>query len=278
MTKFDREDKITMTVFAVVLLVGVGLFWSAATQARSSVTASYNMVADGGCDKVMHAVSLDIQHEGTNREAHGYVRTAPSGGDCETSAVAYDAGFIQYLPGYWGFEPYASIGLSSQSASAPYALTDESGNVLLRDDGNALHVTNLPVGRAESVEAVVGMSKRISLGQREDAELQARLGVLLAPVDWADGKSTHGAILELDTEVFGLNVNTSTVVGADVYGDIAVRWSRGPVVLTYRLAYGLDALAPPGPQVAVVSGTPFALAGVPQSTAHNFEIGLRWEL
>ena len=268
-----------MTKIYTLLLA---LLISLPTLANDRISLSYQRIDDGSCgDVVGNILSATYSHQSDGFDVRGSVRSAPSGGDCREDGLSYSIDVERrFLLGESGFSGLAKFLADERSTTAPYALVDAMGKVLLRPDGQASNPLILPAGRAQTIGAILGLSKT-------HAGASFDIGFNVVPVDWADGSSGrtfHGAIdytsdFGSGTLGFGIGVD----IGNDTFGETYVEYRFSlagglGAELRFGHAFGLNALDAGVPPTATFAGLPAVVSGAPQDTATTFAFGLSLEL
>lgn len=234
--------------------------------AEESVSFYFSHVDDGGCAVPARAVEGEYVSSGGPFEALASVRVAPSGGDCETQAVAYNLELERSFGGYW----LTKFVAAENAAASTYGLAQD-GELIQRGDGGPLFATNLPAGTAKTVAAIIGTSRPTPFGEFD-------LGVNLVPVDWADGDSgntLHGAW----SNSFGaFDLSFRADVGQDSFGSARAAWSRGIATIKLGYDFGLNAVDDGSPAVQYVNGAEFLQLGSPQDDRVSIGVGLTWSV
>ena len=234
-----------------------------------------SVLSDGNCHRPQRSMTAEYEQTTDALAAEGRIRSEPAGGDCRLDSFAYSVRVAPYF-NIRGIDATVEFAAAQETTSAPYVLADDSGAVLLREDGGALYGANLPAGSARHVVAAVGVSRRLRA---------VRLGALvnLAPVDWVDHPSGPTARLTWDADWRGAYINGSVDYGADMFGvvDVGYRYdiaaSRLDVGAGLTRRWGLAAVDNGAPPRQSIGGAPFLRDGPPQghSTIVAVTIGYR---
>ena len=215
---------------------------SVAWAQEDSAYIAFSALDDGSCPgrSSLESLAVGYTHESENRSANGYVRQAPSGGNCESDALTINLEVEQRFDlGLGGFDGLMKIGYDSRSVSAVY------GTEAMRADGQPAFVAALPAGRAETPVVVLGAS--YSFGSTN-----IDLGYNPLNVDWSDGSQSgtvHAALAtSYDLSFAELQFRVSMDSGNDTFGDASIALVKDfedsplSVRVGYDFAYGLTAL------------------------------------
>ena len=244
--------------------------------ADDTAAFAYTYLDDGGCKRAGHTYSGQYDHDdkANRRNVTGYVRAAPTGGDCTQEGLTYSIDVEQGFAWRPGIEGFVKFMADSRSVSGPYALGDGMGGVLLRPDGMPYFGTILPAGKRETVAAALGASFL-----RGPCELDA--GFNIVPVDWSSGDKGRTVHLGLSCErkVRGamVELTANADVGEGAFWDLVLSVdrefadSRFGVGVALRYAGGLNDLAGGEPDMQTVGGAPFMLIGAPEDRVLGIE-------
>ena len=275
-------------------LIAAAIAFAFGVQADEAFTVSYEYRDDGGCNKAGNTLSAEFvgEYEDLGLDVLGFVRTAPSGGNCEVDSLSYTLDLSKDIVEYKGFDIVAHFGADERSTSANYAAVYAPGDLpplgkavgdrIDRRDGNAKYQAVLPAGAAKTIVATVGAC-------REFDKYEVCLGANVVPVDWArpaepdgtrlDGSSSRTLNLRTSFDLpFSLAFDLDVNGGEYVFGDATLRWTRGVLSATVRHAFGLDKVFGGEPQEAEFIGHTMVAQGAPQSTSTVFTIGARFEI
>ena len=245
----------------------------AAIEGVESITFAYTFRDDGSCADPGHIVSGELlaKYEQLGLDVSAYARTAPSGGDCRVDTLSYNLSIEQSAFSFGAWDAVAIFGADKRSTSAGYAIVDAMGNVLVRPDGRASDPVVLPAGAAETVTAAMTLCRDIG-----SVNVNLCAGVNVVPVDWADGSTGRTAHFRATVALpYNVNLDVTVDAGADQFGDLALRWSKGPLHVALRQAFGLNATDDGTPEMQTFAGLPVVKTGAPQSTATLLEVGVR---
>ena len=256
-----------------------------------TISFSYAYRDDGSCRVAGNTLSGEFEgsYPSLGLDVSAFARTAPTGGNCEVDGLSYAFTASKDVAGFGAWDVAAVFAADKRSTSAPYAITDSAGNVLLRADGNASDPVVLPAGAAESATAALSLCRGFG-GAEEGGSppFEFCAGGNVVPVDWADGSSgrtahlSAGAELCPECELLGhplrFSVDLQADVGAGVFGDAVVRGTLGILSASIRHSFGLNEVDNGAPANQTFSGLPSALAGAPQDTSTVFMLGARVEI
>ena len=262
--------------FLVAVMVLLAMAVSAMADERIGV--GYAMVDDGNCAINAHTLTAEYDREGEDLEVRGRVRTEPSGGDCRKESISYDVFVARYF-GVFGdsIDAFVEFGANEQSAAAPYALTDESGNVLLRSDGRALFSTNLSAGSSKTIIGAFGLSK-------DFGALRLGAGTNLVPVDWADHDSGRTLHFTAGLDVGDFDFDSSVDVGASHFGQVSTSYrhgldgSRMDVGVGVSYYWGIGMIDNGAPAIQYITDSRFARVGAPRNDSLVVSITLGFSL
>lgn len=266
------RTKCAMAALAAAVL----MLFPPPTAAQERVGIGYTMVDDGSCSQAGNTLTAEYDRESDSVDVRGMVRVAPSGGDCRQEQVSYDVGVTLYPVQSSVVDVALELGVNEQSASAPYALADMYGSILLRGDGGALFATNLPAGSARTIIAAVGLS-------REVGPVRITGGFNLVPVDWAMYESGHSVRLGAGYDIGGFNADASADFGAYAnFGEVsagyrhALEGSRFDVGIGLVYRWGIGAIDNGAPLMQLVNDSPFVRAGPPRDDSLLLNLTLGW--
>ena len=177
-----------------------------------------------------------------------------------------------------GFAGLVKFTAAERSVSAPYAIVDGDGAVILRPDGMAADPVLLPAGRAQTVIGALGVSYSFGAANID-------LGYNLVPVDWADGSRSRTAHLALAAaaDVLGgvIDAGVSVDFGSGgAWTESRVTWARRFAASDWgmdigvRHVSGLAGLDTGVPATATFSGLPAIAAGPAGDTSTAVSIGV----
>ena len=247
---------------AVVMAAALVLSASPSLAQEHRIGVGYSVLNDGGCSIAQKTLTADYSSNTKSQALRGRIRSAPAGGDCRLESFAYDVRLAHYFD-VKAVDATVEFSAARETTAAPYVLADESGAVLLRNDGNALFATTLPAGSAQTVVAAVGVSRRMG---------PVRLGILanLAPIDWARHADGRTVRLTWDAELRGVYLEGSVDQGADSFGVVSTGYRFGlaesPFDVSAGIVYrwGLNAVDNGAPGFQDIAGAPFLADGAPQ--------------
>ena len=260
--------------------VAVMVFLALVVSARAGerIGVGYAMVDDGNCAINAHSLVAEYDLEGEDLEVRGRVRTEPSGGDCRKEAISYDVFVARYFAVFGdSIDAFVEFGANEQSAAAPYALTDKSGNVLLRSDGRALFSTNLPAGSSKTIIGAFGLSK-------DFGAVRLGAGTNLVPVDWAGhdlGRTLH---LTTGLDLGDFDVDSVVDVGASHFGKVSasyrhgLRGSRMSVGVGVSYYWGIARIDNGAPMIQYIKDSRFARVGAPRNDSLVISMTLGFSL
>ena len=274
---FNRIGLLLLTAF--LFLVSI-----LPASAQERIGIGYSLADDGGCPETMQSLTFEYDYKSDGAmDAHGMVRSAPSGGDCTQPSLSYNVGMARYFP-MGALDVVVEFGADHQSAQANYDLLHEDGTVQLRSDGNALMTVPLPAGAVTTIVGSVGLS-------RDFGPIRVNGGYNFAPADWAIG----GMVLQGRTARFGADFDWRGLY-ADAEIDVGrvegqyphfggfqggYRWSMGDrsdisIGVVHR--WGLNALDNGAPELQSYRGPMFRRAGAPRDHATFLNITIGYSL
>ena len=224
--------------FALAVLVSA----SAWAQSEDSAYVAFSALDDGSClgRSSLESLAVGYSHESENRSAHGYVRQAPSGGNCESDSITINLEIEQRFDvGMGGLDGLIKLGFDKRSVSALY------GTSARRDDGQPAFAAALPAGTAETPVVVIGASYTMG-------NINVDLGYNPLDIDWSDGSrggTVHlGLSAETDLGFADLETRFSMDTGQDTFGDWSIALTKDfpdsplSIRLGYDYAFGLTSL------------------------------------
>ena len=231
-------------------------------------------VNDGGCAVPSKTLSGSYARESADRDIYAAVRTAPSGGDCETNATSFSLAIERRYALGAGWDGVAKFGADRRSVSAPYALVDAGGAVVTRPDGNPSDPVTLPAGSRDTVGGYLGVSREIAGGFRVTGAFN------VVPVTWAtaeDSFAGHFAVAWDHGNTFDLQ--TWADIGRDWFGAARASWrpatsARIGVEISAEHAWGLNSIDGGEPAAQTFAGLPVAIQGAARDHSTAVAIGI----
>lgn len=223
-------------VLAVFLLAPLG------AQSEDRLEFGLDLMNDGSCSDSTKALALTYLHESEMFDkVYGFVRQAPSGGNCLKESTTADMEVVKRFPLNEGsrieWQGVAKFIANVRSVSDRYRETEDG------------RIYALPVGTEENWNGILGAGAEIGMW-----DLVFGLGVV--PNDWADGSSSQIVHVAISTE-FGM-LGGALEVAADIdtdgsrsFGSNRIEWRQDlentVVGLTVGLYHdwGLTEILPP---------------------------------
>ena len=265
-----------------IFLTLATLFAAPILLAEDSAYVAFSALDDGSCPgrSTLESIAVGYDHESESRSAHGYIRQAPSGGNCEADALTINLEVEQRFDvGLGDLDGLLKIGYDKRSVAALYGTSDT------RADGAPAFAAALPAGTAETPVVVLGASWTLAEVVNVD------LGYNPLNVAWADGSESGtvhvGAAAEWDFGLASIGVRAGYDTGEDSFGDASVsitrRFEASPlsVRVGYDYAWGLtslDAGVPGTYQYQSFSGPDALILQGTEDTRGEFTIGIEFAL
>ena len=254
----------------VALVIATIFFFAGLSEAQVTerVGVGYSITDDGGCPEVGNTLTAEYERRAGFLDVSGWVRTAPSGGNCRQDAFSYDVELVRYFD-LRTFDLMVEFGANEQAAHAPYALT-LGGMVIPRpSDGGPLNVQNLPAGATTTITGVVGLSRMVG-------PLRVSAGVNFVPVDWmVNGMVQQGRSVQLGTGYGrgGFRLDWSVNAGEHAnFGEVSssYRWdlsSGFDMGLSLEHRWGINAVDNGAPDEQVIEEAVYRRIGAPRNHA-----------
>lgn len=262
-----------MNRFKLALAATLTFLFMPLAGAEESLALSASL-DNGGCFDAYgevyptYELALDYRRDEPGLEAHGYARSAPTGGDCTVDGLSIDVGVTRR----WDISdsPWflaVALGVDQHAVVQPYSL-DGLGAVWRYE--------------VDGAPAYVGA---IGLGRRFGENLTIRLTGNVVETDWSDGSSKRGirAAIGYETSLPWIAGDLDLSFDTEMFRRNSFRaaWSRDfedspfGVRVTYRVEDGLDELASPFAAAIVRDGDNY-LIGPASPRVHGVTFGLSY--